>query len=693
MVGKKLFLIVEDIQMIKQVVSNDRIHKILYGGDYNPEQWPEEVWEEDMRLFHLAHIDVVTLNVFSWASLQRDDDVWDFTQLDKIIRLAVEHDLNICLATSTGAHPAWMARKYPEILRVDEHGIRRKFGSRHNSCPNSPIYRKFSAELAGKLSERYGSCKNIIAWHISNEYGGMCYCETCERAFRGWLQKKYGTLEALNRAWNTAFWGHTFYDWEEIVVPDQRSEEFYTGDGRLKTNFQGISLDYRRFMSDSMQECYRLEYDAVKQAAPDIPVTTNLMGTYSGLDYQRWAPDLDFISWDNYPSYDAMPWEPAFQHDLMRGLKQGMSFALMEQTPSVSNWHPYCALKRPGEMRLISYQAAAHGADTIMFFQMRQSIGACEKLHGALIGHRGNEHTRVFSEMAALGRELEQLGDATLGARTTARAAIVFDWDNWWATQLSAGPTLLLDYLKEVKTWYRYFWEKNIPVDVISVTDDLTPYQVVAAPMLYMCKEGFDQKLSRWVADGGCFLGSYFSGYADENDLFYTGGYPGTLKELLGIWVEEADALVPDAPVTFSYGGNTYRAGILCDLIHLEGAVSLGSYNDEFYAGMPAVTRNAWGKGCAYYAATHSDPEFYRAFLDDVCREQGLCAIADSPAYVEVTLRSTASDDYYFVLNHGTENSSCRIPAAVRDLLSGDTWAADAPIAIAAKDVRILHKI
>lgn len=675
------------------MIQSDRIHKILFGGDYNPEQWPEEIWQEDMRLFRLAHVDVVTLNVFSWASLQLDDDVWNFDRLDKLMTIARDNGLKVCLATSTGAHPAWMARKYPEILRTDEHGIHRKFGARHNSCPNSPIYRKFSAQLASKLAHRYGSWDNLVAWHVSNEYSGLCYCENCERAFRKWLQKKYQTLDELNRAWNTAFWGHTFYDWEEIVVPDQRSEEFYTDRHQLKTNFQGISLDYRRFMSDSMLECYRIESDAIKKEAPGIPVTTNLMGTYKILDYQKWANDMDFISWDNYPTFDAKDWEPAFQHDLMRGLKQGMPFALMEQTPSVSNWHPYCALKRPGMMRLISWQAAAHGADTLMFFQLRQSIGACEKYHGALIGHRGTEHTRVFREMAALGEELKLIGSNTLGGRTDAKVALVFDWDNWWAAEFSAGPTILLDYVNEVKTWYRRFWEKNIPVDLISVNDPIDHYQLIVAPMLYMCKDGFARKVRTWVEKGGCFLTSYFSGYVEEHDLVITGGYPGPLKELLGIWVEESDALAPQTEVSFTYGQKHYPAELLCDLLWPEGAEKLAQYDNEFYAGMPVITKNTCGSGSAYYVATHSSPEFYDDFIDSLCEEQGITGVADSSAEVEITLRSNQDRHNYFVLNHGNSSSEFRIPDAVRDLVSGQTYPANTAITIEPKDVRILQRI
>lgn len=240
------------------MIESRKVKKILYGGDYNPEQWPEEVWEEDMRMFKLAHIDEVTLNVFSWASLQKDEETYDFSRLDKIMDLVKKNGIKVCLATSTAAHPAWMARKYPDILRTEHNGIRRKFGSRHNSCPNSPTYRKYSVALAEKLAQRYQGYDNIVAWHISNEYGGTCYCDNCEKAFREWLKEKYGTIDELNKAWDMAFWGHTLYDFDDVVVPDLRSEEF-DWDGVNRTNFQSISLDYMRFNSDSILECYRLE--------------------------------------------------------------------------------------------------------------------------------------------------------------------------------------------------------------------------------------------------------------------------------------------------------------------------------------------------------------------------------------------------------------------------------------------------
>lgn len=670
----------------REMIESSKVKKILYGGDYNPEQWPEDTWEEDMRLLKLAHIDVVTLNVFSWASLQPSEDTYCFDKLDKIMEMVTGHDINICLATSTAAHPAWMARRYPDILRTEFNGMKRKFGSRHNSCPNSPTYRKYAKALATKLAERYKSYDNIVAWHINNEYGGECYCDNCERAFREWLKNKYKTIDAVNQAWDTAFWGHTFYDFDEIVLPNMLSEHFDTN----RTTFQGISLDYRRFNSESMLDCFRLEYDAIRAVTPDIPITTNLMGPYMSLDYQMWAKYMDFISWDNYPAHDVVPEDTAFRHDLMRGLKQGKPFGLMEQTPSVTNWHPYNALKRPGVMRLWSYQAVAHGADTVMFFQLKRSIGACEKYHGAVIDHAGHENTRVFREIAALGAELDKLGSLTLGARTDSKAAIVFDWDNWWATGYSAGPSVNLQYFDEVLNYYKAFHNLNISVDIISVEDDLAGYSLVVAPLLYMVKQDYDEKIRSFVRDGGRFLTTFFSGYVDEHDLVTVGGYPGKLRDILGIWVEEEDALPDDKHNSFTYKGVTYPAALICDLLHTEGAQSLCEYEQDFYAGMPTLTRNTYGNGAAYYVATRSNADFYRTLIGEICEEAGVRPIMDTPDFIEVTKRRNANGTFYFVLNHGSEAYTLTLPFDAGEVLTDATYKAGNQLVLDAVGAAIL---
>lgn len=669
------------------MVLSERLNKIAYGGDYNPEQWPEEIWQEDMRLLKLAGIDIVTLNVFSWAALQLDENTYDFSKLDKIMELVKENGLKVCMATSTGAHPAWMAKKHPDILRVDFEGRKRKFGGRHNSCPNSPAYQKYSVLLAEKLAERYRDCDNIVAWHISNEFGGECYCENCEREFQVWLKERYKTVSALNTAWNTAFWGHTFYDWDEVVTPDIRSEHFETE----RTMFQGISLDYRRFMSDSILKCYVSESDAVKKIIPDAAVTTNLMGFFKPLDYFKWAKKMDFISWDNYPSNHDSYARIAMAHDLMRGVGGGEPFALMEQTPSVTNWHPYNALKRPGVMRLWSYQAVAHGADTVMFFQMRRTVGACEKYHGAVIDHVGTEHTRVFREVAELGTELAQIGKRTLGMKTKSKIALMMDWENWWAIEYSAGPSCELKYLNEFGRYYETLRNLNYDVDIISVDDDLSSYKIVLAPVLYMVKGTDDERIRSFVKEGGIFLTTFFSGIVQENDLVTLGGYPGKLRDILGIWVEEEDALPTELKNEFSYKGKTYPAELLCDLLHLEGAEQIDDdgYRKDFYQRMPVLTKNRFGKGCAYYVATASGEAFYREFLQDICSEAGVTPVLNVPEGVEVTSRENETEHLIFLLNHKEEAAAIELPFAAVDIITNQSFAAG-EITLEAKDVKIL---
>ena len=666
---------------------SNKVNKIVYGGDYNPEQWPEEIWADDMRLLKEANIDIVTLNVFSWAALQPSEETYDFSKLDKIMEMVRDNGLQVCLATSTGAHPAWMAKKYPDILRTEFNGLKRKFGGRHNSCPNSPTYEKYSVRLAQKIAERYRDYNNIVAWHISNEFGGECYCENCEKAFRVWLKKKYQTIENVNRAWNTAFWGHTFYDWDEIVLPNLLSEHFEQD----RSQFQGITVDYKRFNSESILECYKREYDALKAITPDIPITTNLMGFYKPLDYKMWAKYMDVVSWDNYPSNEDSPAQIAMSHDLMRGINGGEPFLLMEQTPSVTNWLPYNALKRPGVMRLWSYQAVAHGSDSVMFFQMRRTVGACEKLHGAVIDHVGTNETRVFREVKALGAELKELGEQTLGAVTDAKAVIYFDWDNWWAIECSAGPNCDLKYKDEIYNYYQALYKLNIPVDIVGPEDDLGKYQLLIAPILYMTKTGYDEKIRTFVKNGGTFVTTFFSGIADEHDLIVTGGYPGKLRDIMGIWVEESDALPSGAENHFTYRGKAYPAKLLCDLSHLEGAEALSVYEEDFYAQMPAITKNQFGDGRAYFVATRSNEEFYQTLMADICEECGVESLLAPQENLEVTMRRNENGRFLFLLNHADREQETVMTEAGCGLLEKQEYAAGDVVSVPAKGVQIIR--
>lgn len=672
---------------------HEKVSKMLYGGDYNPDQWPKEIWEEDMRMFPLAGIDIATIGVFSWSITQLDEVTYDFTVLDEVMDMLEKNNIHVCLATGTAAHPPWMAKKYPDVLRVDFEGRKRKFGQRHNSCPNSPTYRKYARLMAQKLAERYKDHPALLLWHISNEYGGDCYCDNCAKAFRVWLKNKYGSIEEVNKAWNTRFWSHVFYDWDEIVPPNALSEHI----NHTMTTFQGISLDYARFNSDSLLECYKEEYEEIKKITPDIKITTNLMGTYKPLDYFKWAKYMDIVSWDNYPSYDTPMSDVALRHDLMRGLKDGEPFMLMEQTPSQQNWQPYNSLKRPGVMRLWSYQAVAHGADTVMFFQLRRSIGACEKYHGAVIEHVGHEHTRVFRECAELGNELAKLGDTLLDSRIDAKVAILFDWDNWWAIEYSSGPSRDLKYVNEVSKYYRALYEQNIQVDLIGVDTNLEKYDIVIAPVLYMVKPGYAKKLESFVEKGGTFLTTFFSGIVNENDLVVTGGYPGELRKLLGIWAEEIDSLFPEASnqivMEHRFGelAGSYQCNLLCDLIHSEGAEVLATYGADFYKGMPVLTKNRFGEGEAWYVASSPENEFLVKLVKQLCYQKGIEPVLETPLGVEATKRTKNGKSYTFVMNHLDEEQIIHVgEQRYKDLLSDEIITLESKIP--AKGVMILEE-
>jgi beta-galactosidase len=665
---------------------NAKLPFIWYGGDYNPDQWPEEVWQEDVRLMKQAHVNVATLPVFAWSLLQPAEDRYAFGWLDRILDLLAENAIYACVATSTAAHPAWMAQRYPETMLVEIDGRRRKFGARVKFCPSSPVYRHYATELARRLGERYKDHPALVAWHIGNEYGGHCYCDVCAEGFRDWLKARYGSLDELNYRWNTAFWSHQVYAWNEVETPTTNGER----------GNQPYLLDYHRYQSDATLACYRGEYDALKSATPHVPITTNLMSHFKPLDYQAWAPYLDVISWDSYPGPDEARSSTAFRHELMRGLKEGQAWMLMEQTPSQVNWMPYCQIKRPGVMRLLSYQAVAHGADTVMFFQWRRARGGPEKMHSAVVDHVGTPDTRVFRECAELGQELASLGDTLLDSRQRARVAVLFDWQNWWGIEYCTGITKGLDYVALCKKVYAALWERNTAADVVSPSADLSAYDLVIAPTLYMVRPGVAENLKAFVRRGGRLVTTFFSGLVDENDLITLGGYPGELRELLGIWVEETDALLPeqrnrivmDAPWGAMEGA--FACGLLCDVLHLEGARALAHYGEDYYQGMPALTAHAYGQGEAYHVAADGEPAFWSALLGQLCAEIGISAPVEAAGGVEVCQRHQGGQAYTFVMNHNAAPASVRLPWPAWDMLTGRELSGE--VTLAAYDVLILSR-
>lgn len=618
--------------------------RIYFGGDYNPDQWDDATIDRDMELFEKAGVNLVVLPVFSWAKLEPSEGEYRFEWLDRLIDKIWSHGIHICLATPTTAQPAWLSKKYPEVLPVDAAGRKRTHGMRVFFCVNSLKYRERAAALAKEMASRYAHHPALAAWHVSNEYGTSCYCPTCQAKFRLWLKKRYQTVENFNEKWHTSFWGRTVYSFEEVMLPTELNDDYRF--------YPAAQLDYMRFLTDSTAECFENEARVLRSFNPEIPVMTNMSGYIRKLDQGVMAEHLDMVGWDNYPAPTDPPYFVAMKHEIMRGLRHGQSYWLTEQSPNQQNWQPYNKLKRPGEVRRLSYQAMAHGADTCLFFQMRQSVAGQEKFHGAFISHSGRDDTRIFREMTALGGELKGLGDRMLGGRIEARAAILFDWNNWWALELSSGPSRDMDYLKTVSKYYRAFFEQNIPVDIARFDGDLEKYSVVVAPMLYMMKGDIAARLERFVKNGGTLAATVMTGIADENDRCVYGEYPGPLKEVLGIRVEETDALRPDEENTMCADGRTYRCGFLCDLLYTEGAKTLAVYGSDFYRGIPCLTEHAYGAGRAYYIGTEPEEAFLAEFIRKICAEGGIEPLYCADAGVEITNRVSEKASLVFAINH-----------------------------------------
>lgn len=646
------------------------LSRFLYGGDYNPDQWTEETWPEDINVFKKVDLNSATINIFSWAVLEPREGVYDFSKLDKIVQELSDANFDIVMGTATAAMPAWMFKKYPDIARVDYQGRRHVFGQRHNFCPNSKNYQRLDSELVEKLAQHYADNPHIVVWHVNNEYGGNCYCGNCQNAFRDWLRNKYKTLGALNKAWNMNVWSHTIYDWDEIVVPNELGDAW--GPESSETIVAGLSIDYLRFQSESLQNLFKMEKAVIKKYDPETPVTTNFHSLPNKMiDYQKWAKDQDIISYDSYPTYDAPAYKPAFLYDLMRSLKH-QPFMLMESAPSQVNWQSYSPLKRPGQMAATELQAVAHGADTVQFFQLKQAVGGSEKFHSAIIAHSQRTDTRVFHELTDLGQKLKQAGSTILGSETKAKVAIIFDWSNFWSYEYVDGISQDLHYVDSILDYYRQFYERNIPTDVISVDDDFSQYDLVVAPVLYMVKTGLADKINAYVKNGGDFVTSYMSGMVNESDNVYLGGYPGPLKDVTGIWVEESDAVVPGHKTYVSLKDQNYEAGLVCDLIHPETAKVLAKYANEFYQGTAAITENQYGQGKAWYVGTKLDHAGLTQLFNHIVLAADIESLVAAGNQLEVTKRITKDGkELYFVLN--MSNDERELPekfAGYQDILT-----------------------
>ena len=649
---------------------------MLHGGDYNPEQWLDqpEVLEEDIRLFRKAHINCVSLGIFSWAKLEPEEGVYDFGWLDEIIDRLYANGIYTVLATPSGARPQWLAQKYPEVLRVRPDGLRNFYGHRQNHCYTSPLYREKVTQIDTRLAEHYANHPAVILWHISNEFGGECHCELCQAAFREWVQKKYGTLDKLNHAWWANFWSHTYTDWSQVHSPSPVGE----------TSVHGLDLDWRRFVTHQTIDFMKTEIAAVKAVNPDIPVTTNMMTMYTyELNYFAFRDALDVISWDNYPEWhnpymgnEEVANDCAMTHDMMRSL-QKKPFLLMECTPNATNWQGVSKLKKPGMHQLSVIEAVAHGADSGQYFQLRQSRGSCEKFHSAVISNTGTENTRTFREVTDIGTVLEQLSDRVYGSGTPAETAILFDTENKWALDKCQGPRNIgLDYFGNIRRNYSYFWKNGINVDIIDSTFDLSGYKLVIAPMLYLFRDGIQEKLRRFVRDGGTLVTTCFTGVVNDTDLSFLGEATGDkLSDVLGLWVEEVDSLYDCESNRTTWNGKSYSLKELCEICHPTTCETLAVYETDFYAGKPVLTKNQFGKGVAYHVSASADTDFFHALYAKLAAACDLTyAIRTAvPDGISLTWRQSDTEKLIFVQNFGDSAAAVQLDQPYENVLSGET--------------------
>jgi beta-galactosidase len=660
--------------------------RLAFGGDYNPEQWPENVWHEDVRLMREAGVSMVSVGIFSWALLEPAAGEYDFGWLDRVLDLLHEGGIRVDLGTPTVVPPVWFYRAHPEALPVREDGTRYEFGSRGAICHSNADYRAAVANITTRLAERYGDHPALAMWHVHNEYGvpvSACYCDSCAAHFRRWLETTYGTVDAVNEAWGTAFWGQRYTDLEQINPPRATPT----------VGNPGQALDYKRFADATIRENFRMERDILHRLSPGVPVTTNFMTALSqcdSLDYWAWGREVDLVTNDHYLITDGRRTHVnlAMAADLTRSVAGGAPWLLLEHSTSGVNWQPRNPAKAPGQMARNSLAHVARGSEGAMFFQWRQSRRGAEKFHSAMVPH-GGTGTRVWREVVELGKALDALGEIR-GTRTVADAAVLWDWQSWWAQNLDWRPSEDHDARERADAFYEALYDRHLTVDFAHPEADLSAYPLVVVPALYLMTEAAGRNLTRYAEGGGTLVVSYFSGIVDEHDAVHDGAYPGPLREALGLTVEEFSPLLRDETVLVTGpDGVALEADVWTEFVVPRGAETVWTYADGLTAGRPAVTRHRLGEGTAWYVSTRLGRTGLDALLGRAAEDAGLAPRQDLPRDVEVVRRTGESGTFLFALNHTASDVKVPLDTPGTELLTGERAAGR--LALPAGAVRVVR--
>ena len=641
--------------------------RIWYGGDYNPDQWPEEVWDDDVRLMKKAGVNLVSVGIFSWAKIETSEGVYDFDWLDRIIDKLGEAGIAVDLASATASPPMWLTQAHPEVLWKDYRGDVCQPGARQHWRPTSPVFREYALKLCRAMAEHYKGNPYVVAWHVSNEYGchnRFDYSEDAEHAFQQWCEERYGTIDAVNDAWGTAFWAQRMNDFSEIVPPR------FIGDGNFMN--PGKLLDFKRFSSDALKAFYIAERDTLAEITPDLPLTTNFMVSASGsvLDYDDWGDEVDFVSNDHYfiPG-EAHLDELAFSASLVDGIARKDPWFLMEHSTSAVNWREINYRKEPGQLVRDSLAHVAMGADAVCYFQWRQSKAGAEKFHSAMVPHAG-EDSAVFRDVCELGADLNKLSDeGILGSRLAkSRVAVVFDYESEWATEHTATPTQHVHHVDEPLAWFRALADQGVTADVVPVRGAWDDYEMVVLPSVYLLSEETTRRVRDYVVGGGRLVVTYYTGISDEKDHVWLGGYPGSIRDVVGVRVEEFMPMGDDftgVPDRLELSNGAVAHDIADVIGSVDGtATVLETFKDDPWTGMdgaPAIVAHTFGEGRSVYVGARLGRDGIALSLPEILDSLGMAEAGGNDGRV-LHVEREGADGSRFVFSFNRTHETVRVP-------------------------------
>jgi beta-galactosidase len=656
--------------------------KIHFGAAYYPEHWPEDRWETDVHLMAAAGFTVARMGEFAWSTFEPSEGSFHFEWLERAIALLAENGIKSVLGTPTAAPPAWLTQQYPDTLAVDENGLRKKHGKRCHYCVNSQEFQQHTRRIVDKFGKCFGSNPLIIGWQLDNEYGTICYCDTCRDAFRAYLQGKFGSLDKLNASWTTAYWSQTYTSWDQIPIPKSGHNP-------------GLMLAFQQFITHSYRKFQKIQLEELRPHLPEnVWVTHNFMNWHPTFDHYELTADLDLASWDWYVGTGHNDYtESGAAHDLVRGFKR-KNFWLMETQPGNVNWTPVNNPVSKGEARAMAWHAVGHGADAVLYWQWRSALNGQEQFHGTLVDQSGGPRP-FYAEAAILGKEFAKVSDLLAGSEVKAKVALLNDYDSRWSLDWQRHHKDF-DYVKHLKHYYRYFSSNNIPVDIISADESLDGYWLVIAPALTVLKEAQSERLENFTSRGGTLVLTIRTGVKDEFNSLLPSRPPGSLSKLANAEVEEYYALETAVTVRGNLLNGVSRLwGERLKIVNGEKIMQpVARYRQEkgWLDDQVAISATPYQRGFVYYVGAYLDDTSQSKFLEQVCKIARVKPLIETPRGVEACRRVTPDDQEVFILiNHEISPKKISIPWEAHEHLSGNTGSGE--LTLAPFGVAVLTKI